>query len=77
RMQTLGLQPLATTGGAMLIGAAILTAGPIAAGLPLAPDTSPRYLAALDYLAVPGSVIGFTPYLTLIGRLGPERAAKC
>ncbi|WP_009904150.1 DMT family transporter, partial [Burkholderia thailandensis] len=77
RMQAMGLHPLATNGWAMLIGATILTAGSIAAGLPLAPDTSPRYLAALVYLAVPGSVIGFTAYLTLVGRIGPERAAYC
>ena len=25
----------------------------------------------------PGSVIGFTAYLTLVGRMGPERAAYC
>ncbi|MFP3590301.1 EamA family transporter, partial [Paraburkholderia sp. SIMBA_055] len=31
----------------------------------------------LVYLAVPGSVIGFTAYLMLVGRLGPERAAYC
>jgi drug/metabolite transporter (DMT)-like permease len=28
-------------------------------------------------LAIPGSVIGFTAYLTLVGRMGPERAAYC
>ncbi|TNY03362.1 EamA family transporter, partial [Escherichia coli] len=33
------------------------------------------YVGALVYLAIPGSVIGFTAYLTLVGRLGPERAA--
>jgi drug/metabolite transporter (DMT)-like permease len=38
-------------------------------------DPSPRYVGALLYLAIPGSVIGFTAYLTLVGRLGPERAA--
>jgi drug/metabolite transporter (DMT)-like permease len=26
-------------------------------------------------LAIPGSVIGFTAYLTLVGQLGPEKAA--
>jgi hypothetical protein len=26
---------------------------------------------------IPGSVIGFTAYLTLVGRMGPERAAYC
>ncbi|MEK8061123.1 EamA family transporter, partial [Burkholderia contaminans] len=58
-------------------GAAILTVGSVAAGMPFTLDTSPRYLGALVYLAVPGSVIGFTAYLTLVGRIGPERAAYC
>ncbi|KAF1029554.1 MAG: putative inner membrane transporter YedA [Burkholderia plantarii] len=77
RMQAMGLHPLMTNGWAMMIGAAVLTIGAIAAGLPLAPDTSPRYLGALVYLALPGSVIGFTAYLMLVGRIGPERAAYC
>jgi drug/metabolite transporter (DMT)-like permease len=77
RMQSMGLHPLATNGWAMLIGAVILTVGSFAAGLPFTLDTSPRYLGALAYLAVPGSVIGFTAYLTLVGRIGPERAAYC
>jgi drug/metabolite transporter (DMT)-like permease len=41
------------------------------------PQTDLRYLGALVYLAVPGSVIAFTAYLTLVGRIGPERAAYC
>lgn len=77
RMQSMGLHPLATNGWAMLIGAAILTVGSALAGMPFTPDMSPRYLGALVYLAVPGSVIGFTAYLTLVGRIGPERAAYC
>jgi len=77
RMQSMGLHPLVTNAWAMLIGAAILTAGSLAAGLSFVPDTNPRYLGALAYLAVPGSVIGFTAYLTLVGRIGPERAAYC
>ncbi|WP_323117879.1 DMT family transporter [Burkholderia alba] len=77
RMQSMGLHPLATNGWAMLIGAAVLTAGSALAGLPFTLDPDPRYLGALVYLAVPGSVIGFTAYLTLVGRIGPERAAYC
>ncbi|MCA3877301.1 MAG: EamA family transporter [Burkholderia sp.] len=77
RMQSMGLHPLVTNGWAMLIGAAILTVGSAVAGVPFMLDTSPRYLGALVYLAVPGSVIGFTAYLTLVGRIGPERAAYC
>ncbi|GAB2873847.1 EamA family transporter [Paraburkholderia jirisanensis] len=77
RMQALGLHPLTTNAWGMLIGATVLTAGSLLAGLPFAPEMDARYLGALVYLAVPGSVIAFTAYLTLVGRIGPERAAYC
>lgn len=77
RMQAMGLHPTVTNGWAMLIGAAILTAGSFAAGFSFQPESTVRYLGALVYLAIPGSVIGFTTYLTLVGRIGPERAAYC
>ena len=77
RMQAMGLHPIVTNSWAMLIGAAVLTAGSLLAGLPFEPEWSARYLGALAYLAVPGSVIGFTAYLMLVGRIGPERAAYC
>ena len=38
-------------------------------------DRSPGYLVSLLYLAVFGSVIGFGCYLTLLGRIGLDRAA--
>jgi drug/metabolite transporter (DMT)-like permease len=37
--------------------------------------TEPRYLAAMVYLAIFGSVIAFTAYLTLVGRIGASKAA--
>lgn len=77
RMQSMGLHPIVTNSWAMLIGASVLTVGSLAAGLPFALDMDTRYLGALVYLAVPGSVIGFTAYLMLVGRIGPERAAYC
>jgi len=77
RMQSMGLHPVVTNGWAMLIGASVLTVGSFAAGLPFALEADARYLGALVYLAVPGSVIGFTAYLMLVGRIGPERAAYC
>jgi len=77
RMQSMGLHPLVTNAWAMLIGAAVLTVGSLLAGLPFRLEASPLYIGALIYLAVPGSVIGFTAYLTLVGRIGPERAAYC
>lgn len=77
RMQALGMSPFQTNGWAMLIGAAVLTFGSALGGLSFAPASDSRYLGALLYLAIPGSVIGFTAYLTLVGRIGPDRAAYC
>ncbi|EEA00616.1 protein of unknown function DUF6 transmembrane [Burkholderia sp. H160] len=77
RMQSMGLHPFATNSWAMLIGAATLTVGSLFAGYSFALEPSARYLGALAYLAVFGSVIGFTAYLMLVGRMGPERAAYC
>ena len=75
RLQTLGNTPLQTNAWAMMVGTIILLIGSAATGQVFSIDTSPRYLAALLYLAIPGSVIGFTAYLMLVGRIGPERAA--
>ncbi len=77
RMQSQGLHPLQSNGWAMLIGAAILAVGSAFAGFSFHLPSDTRYLGALAYLAVPGSVIGFTAYLTLVGRIGPDRAAYC
>src|SRR3546814_9923106 len=40
-------------------------------------ELNARYVGSLLYLVIPGSVIGFTAYLTLVGRMGPEKAAYC
>lgn len=77
RMQSMGLHPLVTNGWAMLIGTAVLLAGSALAGLPFTIELDARYLGALGWLAVAGSVVGFTAYLMLVGRIGPERAAYC
>jgi drug/metabolite transporter (DMT)-like permease len=77
RMQALGLTPWLTNTWAMFIGAAILTLGAAVLGMPFTVEASARYIGSLLYLAIPGSVIGFTAYLLLVGRLGPERAAYC
>jgi drug/metabolite transporter (DMT)-like permease len=75
RMQALGLTPLLTNTWAMLIGSTIVGGGALLLGMPFTLDTSTRYLGALIYLAIPGSVIAFTAYLVLVGRIGPDRAA--
>ena len=77
RMQALGETPALTNAWGMLVGTTALVAGCAAAGVAPAFDASASYVGALLYLAIPGSVIGFTAYLMLVGRLGPERAAYC
>jgi len=77
RMQALGLTPWLTNTWAMLIGASVLTIASLILGMPFSLEPGVRYISGLLYLAIPGSVIGFTAYLLLVGRMGPERAAYC
>lgn len=75
--QKAGLKPLTTNAWGMLYGALMLVAICLANGTPFGFEWNTRYVGSLLYLAIPGSVIGFTTYLTLVGRMGPERAAYC
>ncbi|WP_226502991.1 DMT family transporter [Pseudomonas sp. MWU16-30317] len=75
--QKAGLRPLTTNAWGMLYGATMLGLYCLLRDIPFAMDWSTRYVGALMYLVIPGSVIGFTAYLTLVGRMGPERAAYC
>ncbi len=59
----------------MLYGTGFLFAFTLARGSPFAFDSAPPYVVSLLYLAVFATVVGFWTYLTLIGRIGPERAA--
>lgn len=74
-LQGMGYRPLHTNAWGMLAGTLLLVTYALIAGLPWRFDTSLRYTGALLYLAIPGSVIAFTAYLTLVGKLGPEKAA--
>ena len=56
-------------GALITLGIAALT------GAQFSFDSSPQYVLSLIYLAVFGSVIAFGSYLTLLGRIGPDRAA--
>lgn len=75
--QKAGLRPLTTNAYGMLYGAAMLTVYCLMSGTPFTFEWNTRYIGSLLYLVIPGSVIGFTAYLTLVGRMGPERAAYC
>lgn len=70
-----GLKPTTSNAYAMIYGALILLACVVVSGSEWKLDTSPRYLGSLLYLAIPGSIIGFTAYLSLVGRIGANRAA--
>lgn len=61
----------------MLYGASLLALYCVIRGIPFDMEWNTRYIGSLLYLVIPGSVIGFTAYLTLVGRMGPERAAYC
>jgi drug/metabolite transporter (DMT)-like permease len=75
RNQRHGL-PVATVNAyGMLYGAALVATVAALRGVPFGFDPSPAYVGALLYLAIPGSVIGFTAYLTVVHRIGPEKAA--
>jgi drug/metabolite transporter (DMT)-like permease len=76
-MQRQGQTPLQTNAWAMTVGACAIAAWALLRGEAPAFDASPTYVGAWLYLAVPGSVIGFTAYLTLVGRLGADKAAYC
>jgi len=75
--QKAGLRPLTTNAYGMLYGAAMLSVYCLVSGTPFGFESNARYIGSLLYLVIPGSVIGFTAYLTLVGRMGPERAAYC
>ncbi|MGY8868884.1 MAG: DMT family transporter [Pseudomonadales bacterium] len=70
-----GLKPLTSNGYAMIYGALFLAGLIWITDTPLIWDTSPRYVGSLLYLAIIGTVVGFTAYLSLVGRIGANKAA--
>lgn len=74
RCHTLNIPLLASTFYGMIYGACFLGLICLVKGIPFTYDTSLSYNLGLLYLAIPGSVFGFMAYLTLIQRLGAERA---
>src|SRR3546814_3604066 len=60
----------------MAYGALAMLALALAGGAPLAFDTAMPYVVSLIYLALCCSVIAFGAYLTLLGRIGADRADR-
>ncbi|MDQ7777713.1 MAG: DMT family transporter [Paracoccus aminovorans] len=75
RNSAAGLPPSIATAWGMAYSALAL-AGLIAlTGTPVVAPPDARYLGALLYLALPGSVLAFTTYLLMVARIGSSRAA--
>lgn len=75
RNQRYHLPVVQTNAFGMAYGALCMVLIVLLRDTPISIDLSPSYLGSLGYLALFGSVIAFGCYLSLIGRIGPGRAA--
>lgn len=75
RAQLLSLPVLSCNAWGMAYGAVAMYVVALLGGAPFVLDTAPSYLVGLFYLAFCGSVLAFGAYLTLLGRIGADRAA--
>ena len=75
RNQKNGIPVIQTNAWGMTYGALIMAIYALNSGVPFNYDTSFAYSASLLYLAVFGSILAFGSYLTLVGRIGADRAA--
>lgn len=73
--QKAGLRVMPTNALGMLYGAAAVAVVAALSGTPFTFSWTWGYAGGLAYLVVFSSVIGFTAYLTLLGRIGPARAS--
>lgn len=75
RNQQAGISVLSSNAWAMTYGAGLMVLLALVSGKPFDFMATPLYVGALLYLSVFASVIAFWSYLTLVGEIGPDRAA--
>ena len=75
RNQQAGISVLSSNAWAMTYGAGLMVLLALVFGKPFDFMATPLYVGALLYLSVFASVIAFWSYLTLVGEIGPDRAA--
>jgi len=75
RNQKNDLPVIQTNAWGMTYGALIMGIYALFSGVPFDYDPAPAYSLSLIYLAVFGSILAFGSYLTLIGRIGADKAA--
>jgi drug/metabolite transporter (DMT)-like permease len=69
------LPVIQTNAYGMLYGSLLMLLLVFTIGKPVSFDVSFEYISSLIYLAVFGSIIAFWSYLTLLGKIGADRAA--
>ncbi len=74
RNQRSGLPVLQANAYGMAYGALFVALFALACGRPFVFEATPGYVLSLLYLALFGSVLAFGAYLTLVGRIGADRA---
>jgi drug/metabolite transporter (DMT)-like permease len=74
RHSACGIQPSTSIAYSMIYGAVILLIIVLFSGVEWVWDSRPIYGGTLLYLAIPGSILAFTAYLSLIGRIGADKA---
>ncbi len=70
-----GIKPWTSTAYGMIYGAIALLVMVLISGVDWVWDTRPIYWGSLLYLVIPGSILGFTAYLSLVSRIGANQAA--
>lgn len=74
-LQRRGIPVFAASGYGMLYGSVAIFIYAVFNRHAFIIDWSPAYLISLAYLTLIGSVVAFAAYLTLLGRIGADRAA--
>ncbi|ATH77179.1 MULTISPECIES: DMT family transporter [Halomonadaceae] len=77
RNSSKGITPLTSNGYSMGYGALILLLAVILTGTPFKFSFTYQYILSLLYLSAFASVLGFTIYLTLVNKIGINKAAYC
>ena len=69
-----GISALSMNAWGVSYGVAVNSLVALVAGSAFTIEPTVRYVASLLWLAVPGSVLAFWMYVSLLGRIGPDRA---
>ena len=73
--QKSGIEVISGNAFGMLYGTVLMAIYALISGVHFNFDPSFSYISSLMYLSLFGSALAFTLYLTLVGKIGPEKAA--